>query len=161
MIDRNSSQDGSRTIMYIDYEVAGFHSLILDLAKPFYNDVMFVTRYMDHLPEMHEEIKYELSEGHLNVQSTPRIDPLSQAILYIKIRYLLHPVIDIVRSTGGDLERNVPLLATALITCATFNRNYGKNRDVFMRNVATGIVLSQARSFEDFNAGFRMLGFKI
>ncbi|KAK2601812.1 hypothetical protein QQS21_004595 [Conoideocrella luteorostrata] len=41
MIEPKSQHQGNRTLLYVDYEVAGFHPIMLDLAKPFYNDVFF------------------------------------------------------------------------------------------------------------------------
>ncbi|KAK0516428.1 hypothetical protein JMJ35_001031 [Cladonia borealis] len=50
MIASCVSPNGARDIPYVDYEAAGSHPLMLDLAKPFYNDVFFDTLYMDILP---------------------------------------------------------------------------------------------------------------
>ena len=33
--------NNSREIFYVDYEIPGFHPVILDLSKPLYIDVFF------------------------------------------------------------------------------------------------------------------------
>lgn len=46
--DRGSNY--RKELLYIDYEAAGYHSIMLDLAKPFYNDIFFQTLYADKHP---------------------------------------------------------------------------------------------------------------
>ena len=62
MIAGDVSADNGREILSIDYEVAGFHPIMLDLAKPFYIDVFFDTVYMDVLPEV-PETRCEIDGG--------------------------------------------------------------------------------------------------
>ena len=157
MIASHVSPNGAREILYVDYEAAGFHPIMLNLAKPFYNDVFFDTLYMDILPDV-PKTRCELDGGYIDVQFTPYADDITQAIFDVKRRYLLQPLFDLVLSLGGDLEKNVPLLSAALLLCATLTRNYSKTPDVFFRNITTGIILSQAVNIEGLYSCFRMLG---
>lgn len=159
MIANDVSLDNGREILYVDYEVAGFHPIMLDLAKPLFIDVFFDTLYMDILPEI-PETRYEIEEDFINIQFTPHADDITQAIFDVKQRYLLQPLFELVLSLGGDLEKNVPLLSNALLLCAILTRNYSKTPDIFFRNMATGIVLSQAVDLEGFYSCLRMLGIK-
>ena len=157
MISSGVSANGGHEILYVDYETAGFHPVMLDLAKPFYNDVFFNTLYMDVLPDTPETM-CELDGGFINVQFTPYVDEITQAIFDIKRRYLVQPLFDLVLSHGGDLEKNVPLLSAALLLCATLTRNYSKSPDGFFRNIATGLVLSQADNTKGLYLCLRKLG---
>lgn len=129
---------------------------MLDLTKPLYNDVFFEILYMDILPDV-SKTRCELGGGYIDVQFTPYVDDITQAIIDIKRRYLLKPLFDIVLGRGGDLEKNVPLLSAALLLCATLSRNYSKSPDGFVMNVATGIVLSQAVDMEGLHLCLRKL----
>ncbi len=159
MVASHVSPNGGSEILYIDYEAAGFHPVMLDLAKPLYNDVFFDTLYMDILPDV-PETKCEFDGAFINIQFTPYIDDIAQAIFDVKQRYLLQPLFALILSLDGGLEKNVPLLSNALFLCATLTRNYSKAPDVFFRNMATGIILSQAVDLETFYLCLRTLGIK-
>ena len=157
MIASHVSANGGHEILYVDHEAAGFHPIMLDLAKPFYNDVFFDTLYMDVLPHI-PETRCEFIGGFIDVQFTPYVDEITQAIFDIKRKYLLQPLFDLVLNLGGDLKKNVPLLSAALLLCATLTRNYSITSDIFFRSMATGIVLSQAANLEELYSCLRMLG---
>ena len=157
MIASHVSANGGHEILYVDHEAAGFHPIMLDLAKPFYNDVFFDTLYMDVLPDI-PETRCEFIGGFIDVQFTPYVDEITQAIFDVKRKYLLQPLFDLVLNLGGDLEKNVRLLSAALLLCATLTRNYSITPDIFFRSMATGIVLSQAANLEELYSCLRMLG---
>ena len=159
MISSRVSANGAHEILYVDYEVAGFHPVMQDLAKPLYNDVFFETLYMDVLPNV-PDTRCELDGGFIDVHFTSKVDDLTQAIFDIKRRHLLQPLFNLVLSHGGDLEKNLPLLSAALLLCATLTRNYSKFPGVFFRNIATGLILSQAVDMEGFYLCLRKLGIK-
>ena len=150
MVSSTVSPNNSREILYVDYEVAGVHPLMLDLAKPFYNDVFFETMYMDQLPNI-PETKYEVENDRINVSFAPIIDDIAQAVFDIKRRYLLRPLFEIIRKQGGDLEKNILLFGNALLLCATLTRNHSRHPEAFFRNMLTGIILSQATDLESFD----------
>jgi hypothetical protein len=102
MIGSSTLKNGSREILYIDYEVTGFHSPILDIAKPLYNDVFFNIFYDDILnvtPYMTSSFEH----GRIQINIDVKFDSLSRAILEIKRRYLLEPFWWIMRQHGFDL----------------------------------------------------------
>jgi len=157
MISSNLSPDNSREIMYVDHEVAGFHAIMLDLAKPFYNDIFFETLYADILPAR-KDIMYDIDEEAVNVTFTPQVDDITQAVFQIKTRYLLEPLCEFILGLGGNLEKNVTLLSNALLLCATLTRNYSASDAALFMNMATGIVLSTANDWKQFYSCFRSLG---
>ncbi|GAP91698.1 putative haloacid dehalogenase domain protein hydrolase [Rosellinia necatrix] len=160
MIQSKYQQNNSRGIVFIDYEVAGFHPVMLDLAKPVYNDVFFETLYLDLAPDATiEGVSCCIMGGDLVLDFTPRVDPISQAILDIKLRYLIQPLCNEVHRAGGSLENHVLILANALFLCATLTRNFAENKAAFIRNFATGIILSKAGNWKEFAACLKTLGF--
>ncbi|KAL8938238.1 MAG: hypothetical protein Q9216_003998 [Gyalolechia sp. 2 TL-2023] len=157
MISNDVSRNSSRQILYVDYEVAGFHPIMLDIAKAFYNDVFFDTLYMDSLPEVPETM-FTL-DNHLITVDFPRcVDDITPAIFDVKWRYLLQPLFELARNQGRDLEKDIPLLSSALLVCATLTRNFSGHPDAFIRNMAAGVVLAQAVDLESFRLGLQSLG---
>lgn len=157
MIASDVLPNNSREILYVDYEVAGYHPVILDLAKPLYADVFSDTLYMDILPGM-PETKYEFRGEFIDVQFTLSVNDLTQAVFDIKRRYFIEPLMRLVSSIGGNLETNISLLSKALFLCATLTRNHDKNPNVFIKNMATGIVLSTAKDLNGLYPCFMTLG---
>lgn len=157
IISPSSSPDNSRDIIYVDHEVAGFHPILLDLAKPFYNDIFFETLYADILPAT-EDIDYGIDEESINVRFTPLVDDVTQAVFEIKTRYLLRPLCEFIPELGGSLNERVALLSNALFLCATLTRSYRASYPALFLNMATGIVLSSANDWEGFYSGLRSLG---
>ncbi|KAH8165746.1 hypothetical protein CIB48_g2492 [Xylaria polymorpha] len=162
MYRETSSKGHTNDVRLIDYEVAGFHPVMLDLAKPIYNTIFFET--IDQL----------LMSGHVNlgleyrvireintivIDYSPRIDSLTQAILDIKLRYLFKPLRDEVQELGASLEDHVPLLSTALFLCATVGRNFCSSEQAFLTNFATGFILGKAQTWLQFAFGLEELGF--
>ncbi|KAL8674418.1 MAG: hypothetical protein Q9168_001151 [Polycauliona sp. 1 TL-2023] len=160
MISNDESPNCSHEILYVDYEVAGFHPLMLDLAKSFYNDVFFSTLYMDIMPEP-TDTRYTIEDNLITVNFTPEVDELTQAVFDVKRRYLLQPLFDLALSHGRDLEKNIPLLSNALLLCATLTRDHSGHLGAFIQNMATGIVLAGAVDFDGFYTGLKLLGLTI
>ena len=136
-----------RDLLYVDYEVAGYHSVMLDLAKPFYNDIFFQMLYADNMPTL-PHIDYELREGVMRITLSPCEDQIGQAILDIKRRFLIAPLFEHAQAMGHDLEQHVPQLASALFACACLTRNFSGDWDNFFRNLAVGVILSQATTLK-------------
>ncbi|KAL8997558.1 MAG: hypothetical protein Q9169_003176 [Polycauliona sp. 2 TL-2023] len=157
MISNDASRNNSRDILYVDYEVTGFHPVMLDLAKSLYIDVFFATVYMDLLPQV-TKTKYTIEGNLITVDFTPEVDDVTQAIFDVKRRHLLQPLFDLALSHGKDLEKNIPLLSNALLLCATLTRNYSEHPHAFFQNMATGIVLAGAVDYDGFYAGLKSLG---
>lgn len=157
MIGDNVSLNNGRHILYVDYEVAGFHPIMLDLAKPLYNDVFFSTLYMDVLPELPNTTTYSINDDLIEVDFPQQVDDITQAGFDIKRRYLLQPLFELAARHGRDLQKNIPLLSNALFVCATLTRDYSKHPGAFVRNMAAGIILSQAVDLEGFYLGLQCL----
>lgn len=83
MIAKEPNVHGYHDLLYIDFEVAGYHSLILDLAKPLYNDVFFQTLMGDILttPGL---FKHAFHDEIIIIRVGGCTDDLSKAILEIR-----------------------------------------------------------------------------
>ena len=148
LVSEKRGPNHRREVLYIDYEVAGYHSVILDLAKPFYNDILFQILYAESMPSL-PRIEYELKEGVLWITLSPCEDQISQAILEIKRRFLIAPLFEFAQSMGHDLEQHVPQLVSALFACACLTRNFTGDWGNLFRNLAVGVMLSQATTLDE------------
>ncbi|KAI1352180.1 hypothetical protein F5Y01DRAFT_324609 [Xylaria sp. FL0043] len=163
MINQSNAKGGTSDVLFIDYEVAGFHPIMLDLSKLLYNDLFYETLYQRLFPErVNLGLKYRVSvdTNTIIVNFKPQVDSLTQAILDVKLRYLVKPVSDELQSLGVNLEDYLPLLSTALFLCATVSRGFANNEQAFVSNFATGLILKGARSWEEFASGLEELGFQ-
>lgn len=125
MIGDARQPNNSHETIYIDYEVAGYHSPMLDLAKPFHNDIFFDMLYADRAEEHGSpDVQYHLEGDTLVINVTTIVDELSQAILNIKRRYLIGPFFEFASSVSCDLDKYIPQLASALFACSVLTRQY-------------------------------------
>jgi len=137
--------NSSREILYIDYEVAGFHSLMLDLAKPLYNDVYFNILYADVLQiPLKIEVSFDENAGII-INFDLQLDSLSTAILEIKRRYLIVPLCEFAERHNLELfdVNDIRQLGFAMFACAILSRDFNGKWDVFFANLAVGTILSQ------------------
>ena len=158
MISDKEGPDNKRNLLYIDYEVAGYHSVMLDLAKPLYIDVFFEMLYADHIYDA-PRIEYALEDGTIKITMSAWEDRLGKEILNIKRRFLVDPLFQYSRDKGCRLEGHVSQLAYASFSCACLTRNFNGDWDSLFRNIAVGVVLSQAANLEELWNGCRSLGF--
>ena len=151
MIGSQTLKNSSRPILHIDYEVAGFHSVILDIAKPLYNDVFFNIFYGDLLSDQREiSISFDENSG-VKINVDLRLDSLSRAIMEIKRRYLFEPVCRLAKEDMVDLYSvdSMRILRCALFCCALLSRDFSDKWDVFFTNLAVGVCLSQFTTLKD------------
>ena len=139
--------DNRRELLYIDYEFAVYHSVMLDLAKPFYLDVFFEMLYADNVEES-TGIEYALEDGVIKITLSVCTDRLGQEIMNVKRRFLIDPLFQYSRGLGCSLVEHVPQLAYALFSCACLTRNFRGEWDSLFRNIAVGVVLSQAADLD-------------
>ncbi|KAG7005780.1 hypothetical protein G7Y79_00018g045870 [Physcia stellaris] len=145
--DRNGQ--GYHDILYIDYETAGFHSLLLDLAKPFYNDVMFSTLFSDIIEDDNSDIQFHMSDGKLEISLALKVDCISKSVLEVKKRHLIEPLRTLLHAKGLSIDTHVPHFVHALFSCALLTRNYQHKLRSLMQSVAVGVVLSQATCWDE------------
>ncbi|OTB01260.1 hypothetical protein M426DRAFT_14699 [Hypoxylon sp. CI-4A] len=156
MISGQASSNDNRRIMFIDYEIAAFHPVLLDLAKPLYNDVFFNTLYTDILRDT-SAIDYEIRDNKIIVALESPADELTTTIMAVKREYFLDPLQEFMKNSGVNLNDYAPLLAKALFLCATLTRNFQNSPLGIMKGFATGIVLSQAKTLEEIYGAIRRL----
>ncbi|KAI0443924.1 hypothetical protein F4803DRAFT_573993 [Xylaria telfairii] len=157
-----SSKGHARDVRLIDYEVAGVHPVMIDLAKPIYNTVFLETIDQLLMPgHVNQDLKYRVirEANTIIISFSPRVDSLTQAILDIKLRYLLKPLRDEIQELGASLEDHIPLLSAALFLCATLGRNFCSSEQAFLTNFATGFILGRAQTWLQFALGLEELGF--
>ncbi|KAI1122295.1 hypothetical protein F5Y10DRAFT_271259 [Nemania abortiva] len=148
MISSEGSPLPGEKLLYIDYEVSGFHSPFLDLAKPLYNDVFFAALYADLVPAKFS-VNARLENDCLFVDTRCQGDSLALAILRIKRHFLIEPLCETLVENSVDLEKGVRILMSALFACALLTRNFVDDWDQLFLNLAIGTSLSSCRTFED------------
>ncbi|KAI1153501.1 hypothetical protein F4825DRAFT_474195 [Nemania diffusa] len=159
MLCPSGAKGGTSEVLFIDNETAGVHPIMLDLAKPLFVDVFFESLYYHRLPEnIDGALKCHVDQdtNTVVVDFKPKRDPLSQAILDIKLQYLIKPLSDQVE----DLEQHVPLLTAALFACCTVAANCSENEQAFLRIFSTGLVLREAKNWVELVLQLEVLGFK-
>ena len=162
MVSGSRGLDNRRELLYVDYDAAGYHSVMLDLAKPFYNDIFFEVLYADMIEDP-TATQYNLNEEANLIEinmGTACQDQLASGILNIKRRYLMEPLFDSLEGDRSiDLEEHVPQFAYALFSCACLTRDFKGQWASLFRNIAVGVMFSQATNLEGIWACCRMLGF--
>lgn len=126
MIEAGSRLSGHPLILYIDYEASGLHSALLDIAKPFYNDIFFDTLYADHLVER-TKVEISVQNGKLRLQTSVAKQQLPSHILEIKRRFLIEPLLCLASQKGIGISSGMPALRSALFACALCTRNFSEN----------------------------------
>ncbi|KAI1166338.1 hypothetical protein F5B18DRAFT_667689 [Nemania serpens] len=158
-----NEKGGTGKVKFIDYEVAGFHPVMLDLAKPLYYDVFYETLYRKLMLENAHRALYRVCRdaNTIIVELPPMADSLAQAILDIKLRYLIKPLCDEIRKQGGNAEDHLPILGHALFLCATVGgTNFTDCEEGFVSNFATALMLRTAESWLEFTCRLEEFGFK-
>ncbi|KAJ8133216.1 hypothetical protein O1611_g405 [Lasiodiplodia mahajangana] len=148
MVSSEVSPPPGEKLLYIDYEVSGFHSPFLDLAKPLYNDVFFAALYADLVPEKFS-VNVRVENGCLFVDTRCQEESLALAILRIKQHFLIEPFCKFLVENSVDLEKGVQVLVNALFACALLTRNFVDNWDQFFMNLAIGTSLLSCQTLED------------
>ncbi|KAI1811217.1 hypothetical protein GGS20DRAFT_563964, partial [Poronia punctata] len=150
-------------LTYLSYEVAGFHPVMLDMAKPMYHDVFFHTQFRGSLVRAEPDLVYKYNEKKHKITVTykPCPDKLSRVIMAIKQKYLLQPLSRELQATKGvDLRDHVQLLTAALFACAIVSEDLVGNESGFVANVVTGLMLLVAEDDKGLGEQMRELGFE-
>ncbi|KAI1365845.1 hypothetical protein F5Y08DRAFT_338248 [Xylaria arbuscula] len=164
MINESKTERGAADILFIDYEVAGLHPVMMDLAKPLYNDLAYEILYRKLIPNANGidlRLKYDvnLEENTIEISFKPQVDALTQALFDIKFRYLLEPLCDHLQYIGVIPDNHVPVLSTALFLCATLGISFANNEEAFVANFAAGQILRGAQTWRELLSGLEELGF--
>lgn len=120
LVSDTRESNNRRELLYVDYDTAGYHLVMLDLAKPFYNDVFFEILYADNIKDP-PAIQYALNEeaNLIEIMGTASQDQLASGILKIIRRYLMQPLLEILGGeSSSGMEDHVAQLAYALFSCA-------------------------------------------
>lgn len=143
------------TLRYIDYEVAGFHSPYIDMAKPIYLDSFFTALYADLLADditdsctsgTRWKLHWEVNESQIDITYTYKVNFLEKGLAATKLEYVLRPVLEYVSALElpsemvQDAER---ALGYALFCCAVLTRDLSSRADVFFLNLALGLELAK------------------
>ena len=139
------------SLLYVDYEVTGWHTPFLDLAKPIYLDGFFNAAYADLLYEQlpREDdggniwVDWKIEKDHLSIDYGFALEPLWNTLACIKLEYVLRPVVEMLEHVAPS-QRDIAeeTLAYGLFCCALLSKNYSKRLDVFLLNLALGIRLA-------------------
>lgn len=152
LVPFSSGPDPARKLLSIDYEVSGFHSPLLDLAKPLYNDIFFRALYADCISSP-PQIEVELMDDTLLMRTFYGDSSLAQAILGVKRSYLVEPLFRHAQELGFDLYPEARVLSSALFACGLLTRDFSKDMNAFLINLCISAVLAGARKLDDIWAG--------
>lgn len=148
MIEDHTQPSAARRILYVDCEVSAHHSPILDLAKPLYNDVFFGALYADCIPDA-SLVEASISRGRLSLRLKTTDRPMSRAILEIKRRYLIEPLLASSSGPGMDSKAVSDVLSSCLFACALLTRNFSGHPQAFFVSLCHAAKLSQAKSLQE------------
>ncbi|EDN03438.1 hypothetical protein I7I51_08531 [Histoplasma capsulatum] len=89
---------GGPAIRLVDYEVAGWHNPVLDLANPLYNDAFFAILYSDLMGpcnamtacggDERQYVRYRVTEEAIAVDFNLQLSLLDRTLAYIKLEYM-------------------------------------------------------------------------
>ncbi|KAG5292562.1 hypothetical protein I7I48_04688 [Histoplasma ohiense] len=143
---------GGPAIRLVDYEVAGWHNPVLDLAKPLYNDAFFAILYSDLMDpcnamtacggDERQYVRYRVTEEAIAVDFNLQLSLLDRTLAYIKLEYMVRPLWErLADEFPNDLEFAEDILSAALFSCALLTRNFSSQPDTFFLNAAVGVLL--------------------
>ncbi|KAJ2903744.1 hypothetical protein MKZ38_009396 [Zalerion maritima] len=145
------AHDSYPDILYIDYEVSGFHCPFLDMAKSIYNDGFFNVLYGDLLCDditsksnlSGVTVSWTVTSQVIDINYHVSIDIVGKTIAITKLEYVLRPVLErIIAYTPAKAGLAEDVLGSALLVCALLTRNFSKRPDMFFLSLAQGIRLA-------------------
>jgi hypothetical protein len=140
----------SPRILYLDYEVSGFHCPFLDMGKSIYNDGFFNVLYADLLCDDITNranksgtlVTWNISSNGLCIDYNVSVDAIGKATAITKLEYLLRPLLNLVQRHSFEMANVAEdVLSNSLFACALLSRNFAKRADVFFLNLALGVRL--------------------
>src|SRR5947207_3629668 len=135
-------------ILYIDYEFAGYHSFLLDFVNPFFIDVFFDITCNDATLEP-IDVQAAFRDGTVVITLNLSRDTLNSAILEIKTRYLVEPLVAFMKAQGADLSKIVEQIASAFFMCGSSKQHWPGGWDEFFARSGVGVALSQIKQFTE------------
>ncbi|KAJ8122841.1 hypothetical protein ONZ43_g1064 [Nemania bipapillata] len=90
MFRPSNAKGGTSEFLFVDFETAGVHPVMIDFAKALCNDVFYETVYHSLLPKDESSslnCRVDQDTNTIFLDFKPKTDPLSQAILDIKVPY--------------------------------------------------------------------------
>ncbi|KAF2744333.1 hypothetical protein M011DRAFT_460900 [Sporormia fimetaria CBS 119925] len=140
----------SPKMIYLDYEVSGFHCPFLDIAKSIYNDGFFNVLYADLLCDDATDrqnksgavVSWVINSEALCINYSVRVDAIGKTTAITKLEYLLRPIFNLVRRQSLRKAKVAEdVLGNSLLACALLSRNFAKRADIFFLNLALGVRL--------------------
>ena len=139
-----------KDILYIDYDYAGFHPVILDLVTPFFLDIFFDVMYSHTIYET-PNVHVSITDGAIHIDFKMPEDSLNSAVMEIRMRYLLEPLFVFMKGQGIDLENSLDQFESGFFLAGTsrcaWNLPNGWNE--FFAWYAIGVILSQIKRLTD------------
>jgi len=113
--------------LYFDPAFAGRHSPLLDVVKPLYHNVFATWMYFPREVAQDLRLAVKLDEERVVVEHTYRLTPVRRALLHIKQRQLLAPLLAWLRELSVLPEDwqsvlNLALMCCPLLTIDLFDR---------------------------------------
>ncbi|RAQ98581.1 haloacid dehalogenase domain-containing protein hydrolase [Stemphylium lycopersici] len=127
----------SPRMMYLDYEVSGFHCPFLDMD-------LLCDNITNRPNKSGTDVTWTINSEGLCIDYNVSVDTIGKATAIIKFEYLLRPLLNLLQKHSFE-KANVAeeVLSNSLFACALLSRNFAKRADVFFLNLALGVRLVQ------------------
>ncbi|KAI0406631.1 hypothetical protein F4802DRAFT_88585 [Xylaria palmicola] len=141
-------------LRYIDYEVAGYHPVVLDMVKPIYLDCFCSALWGDMLSDdltrppaetparRTPMVKWTVDATGIHVWYELNTSFLDKTLARTKLEYLVCPVLEHLHGLGPLGRVAEQILAHALFCCALLTRDLSQRPDLFFLNLAVGLDLA-------------------
>ncbi|KAL9094274.1 MAG: hypothetical protein Q9165_003414 [Trypethelium subeluteriae] len=139
-------------LRFVDYEVAGYNPIVLELAKPIYHDCFLDARgggvLVDDLRQHTEaripKVRWQVGQDGVHIDYDLQMSFLDKALATTKFEYLVCPILQHIHQHCGPeslLHEAEMALGHALLCCAILPRDFSHRADLFFLNLAIGIDL--------------------
>ncbi|KAF2233594.1 hypothetical protein EV356DRAFT_567851 [Viridothelium virens] len=139
-------------LRFVDYEVAGYNPILLELAKPIYHDCFYNALWGDlladdlrHPTKAHiPKVRWHVGQGGVYIEYDLHMSFLDKALATTKFEYLVCPILQHIHQQYGPeslLQESETALGHALLCCAMLSRDFSHRADLFFLNLAIGVDL--------------------
>jgi hypothetical protein len=109
--------------LYFDPAFAGRHTPLLDIIKPLYHNVFATWMYFPHEVARELQLSVTMRGTAIYVEQNYVLTPVRQAIYQTKLKYLLAPLLQMLRSRGALPDDWMEIVPLALMCCPLLTIN--------------------------------------
>ncbi len=112
-----------RDYRYFDPAFAGRHSVLLDIAKPFFHNIFATWMYFPDEVARDLRLSVVLRDDQVLIEHNYEVSPLRRALLQTKLEYLLQPLKALLRVQGALADDWYEVMTLALMCCPLLTIN--------------------------------------